>query len=162
MKSPRSLCMKMNRVHLSDALHFFRKVLDPNMDLRTVKHFIWKSGGDLTLHYRQKSTWNSHRIHSQTLHIQSTRSPALPGSVWRLDHQAVGVTHVYPSVNKQEICGETLKDVTWKGQWLYLFLHLLGLILFSWHEFSWRMPYWTCPTARVALVLFVFTAPLLI
>ncbi|KAI5106512.1 WD repeat-containing protein 48, partial [Silurus meridionalis] len=35
---------------------FLRKVLDPNMDLRTVKHFIWKSGGDLTLHYRQKST----------------------------------------------------------------------------------------------------------
>lgn len=27
-------------------------VLDPNMDLRTVKHFIWKSGGDLLLHYR--------------------------------------------------------------------------------------------------------------
>lgn len=27
------------------------------MDLRTVKYFIWKSGGDLTLHYRQKSTW---------------------------------------------------------------------------------------------------------
>lgn len=41
-------------------LFFFFKsviqVLDPNMDLRTVKHFIWKSGGDLTLHYRQKST----------------------------------------------------------------------------------------------------------
>ncbi|TSS97513.1 WD repeat-containing protein 48 [Bagarius yarrelli] len=32
------------------------QVLDPNMDLRTVKYFIWKSGGDLTLHYRQKST----------------------------------------------------------------------------------------------------------
>ncbi|KAK9980180.1 hypothetical protein ABG768_013563 [Culter alburnus] len=32
------------------------QVLDPNMDLRTVKHFIWKSGGDLTLHYKQKST----------------------------------------------------------------------------------------------------------
>ncbi|XP_077990017.1 WD repeat-containing protein 48-like [Glandiceps talaboti] len=30
------------------------QVLDPNMDLRTVKHFIWKSGGDLTLHYRPK------------------------------------------------------------------------------------------------------------
>ncbi|CAH1799827.1 unnamed protein product [Owenia fusiformis] len=28
------------------------QVLDPNMDLRTVKHFIWKQGGDLTLHYR--------------------------------------------------------------------------------------------------------------
>ncbi|KAI1284988.1 WD repeat-containing protein 48 [Halotydeus destructor] len=28
------------------------QVLDANMDLRTVKHFIWKSGGDLVLHYR--------------------------------------------------------------------------------------------------------------
>lgn len=28
------------------------QILDPNMDLRTVKHFIWKSGGDLLLHYR--------------------------------------------------------------------------------------------------------------
>jgi len=28
------------------------QVLDPNMDLRTVKHFIWKQGTDLTLHYR--------------------------------------------------------------------------------------------------------------
>lgn len=28
------------------------QVLDPNMDLRTVKHFIWKSGGDLVLNYR--------------------------------------------------------------------------------------------------------------
>lgn len=37
-------------------LFFAIQVLDPNMDLRTVKHFIWKSGGDLTLHYRQKST----------------------------------------------------------------------------------------------------------
>lgn len=27
-------------------------VLNPNMDLRTVKHFIWKSSGDLVLHYR--------------------------------------------------------------------------------------------------------------
>ncbi|XP_022083499.1 WD repeat-containing protein 48-like [Acanthaster planci] len=30
------------------------QVLDASMDLRTVKHFIWKSGGDLTLHYRNK------------------------------------------------------------------------------------------------------------
>ncbi|KAK3087830.1 hypothetical protein FSP39_011232 [Pinctada imbricata] len=28
------------------------QVLDANMDLRTVKHFIWKQTGDLTLHYR--------------------------------------------------------------------------------------------------------------
>ena len=26
--------------------------LDANMDLRTVKYFIWKSGSDLVLHYR--------------------------------------------------------------------------------------------------------------
>ena len=30
-------------------------VLDPNSDLRTVKHFIWKSGSDLVLHYRSDS-----------------------------------------------------------------------------------------------------------
>ncbi|XP_031553302.1 WD repeat-containing protein 48-like [Actinia tenebrosa] len=28
------------------------QVLDPGMDLRTVKHFIWKGGGDLVLQYR--------------------------------------------------------------------------------------------------------------
>lgn len=27
------------------------QVLNPNMDLRTVKHFIWKAGGDLVLYY---------------------------------------------------------------------------------------------------------------
>lgn len=28
---------------------------DPNMDLRTVRHFIWKQSSDLTFHYRTKS-----------------------------------------------------------------------------------------------------------
>lgn len=28
------------------------QLLDPNTDLRTVKHFIWKQGADLVLHYR--------------------------------------------------------------------------------------------------------------
>lgn len=28
------------------------QLLDPNMDLRTVRHFIWKSPADLVLHYR--------------------------------------------------------------------------------------------------------------
>jgi WD repeat-containing protein 48 len=28
------------------------QVIDPNLDLRTVKHFIWKSSSDLVLHYR--------------------------------------------------------------------------------------------------------------
>ncbi|KAI0242860.1 WD repeat-containing protein 48 [Lamellibrachia satsuma] len=32
------------------------QVLDPNMDLRTVKHFIWKQGGDLTLQYKPVNT----------------------------------------------------------------------------------------------------------
>lgn len=27
------------------------KKLDDTLDLRTVKHYIWKSGGDLVLHY---------------------------------------------------------------------------------------------------------------
>uniref|UniRef100_A0A1I7ZP81 UPF0033 domain-containing protein n=1 Tax=Steinernema glaseri TaxID=37863 RepID=A0A1I7ZP81_9BILA len=26
--------------------------LDPEMDLRTVKHFAWKQAGDLVLHYK--------------------------------------------------------------------------------------------------------------
>lgn len=29
-------------------------VLDPNMDLRTVRHFIWKVSADLTFHYKTK------------------------------------------------------------------------------------------------------------
>jgi len=33
------------------------QVLDPNLDLRTVKHFIWKSSSDLVLHYRPLR-WN--------------------------------------------------------------------------------------------------------
>ncbi|ELT97651.1 hypothetical protein CAPTEDRAFT_214334, partial [Capitella teleta] len=32
------------------------QVLDANLDLRTVRHFIWKSGGELTLHYRPINT----------------------------------------------------------------------------------------------------------
>ncbi|XP_014262555.1 WD repeat-containing protein 48 [Cimex lectularius] len=28
------------------------QILDPNLDLRTVRHFIWKSSADLVLHYR--------------------------------------------------------------------------------------------------------------
>lgn len=28
------------------------QVLEATMDLRTVRHFVWKSGGDLVLHYR--------------------------------------------------------------------------------------------------------------
>lgn len=31
--------------------------LDPNMDLRTVRHFIWKQSVDLTFHYKTKSNF---------------------------------------------------------------------------------------------------------
>uniref|UniRef100_A0A915K2Q2 WD repeat-containing protein 48 homolog n=1 Tax=Romanomermis culicivorax TaxID=13658 RepID=A0A915K2Q2_ROMCU len=33
-------------------LYCNEQLLDPNTDLRTVKHFIWKQGADLVLHYR--------------------------------------------------------------------------------------------------------------
>lgn len=29
-------------------------IIDPNMDLRTVRHFIWKQSADLTFHYKTK------------------------------------------------------------------------------------------------------------
>ena len=31
----------------------FAQVLDADLDLRTVKHTIWKSGGDMRLYYRE-------------------------------------------------------------------------------------------------------------
>ena len=30
------------------------QVLEPDLDLRTVKYFIWKSSGDVRLFYREK------------------------------------------------------------------------------------------------------------
>ncbi|KAG5842039.1 hypothetical protein ANANG_G00173430 [Anguilla anguilla] len=59
------------------------QVLDPNMDLRTVKHFIWKSGGDLTLHYRQKSTCSSSCLQEHpNLHtVPESRRDPRPRSV---------------------------------------------------------------------------------
>lgn len=33
------------------------QALDPNMDLRTVRHFIWKQSVDLTFHYKTKSNF---------------------------------------------------------------------------------------------------------
>lgn len=35
-----------------------KQTLDPNMDLRTVRHFIWKQTGDLTFHYKTKPNFN--------------------------------------------------------------------------------------------------------
>ncbi len=33
-------------------------VCDPSMDLRTVKHFIWKQSGDLTFYYKTKPNFS--------------------------------------------------------------------------------------------------------
>lgn len=33
-------------------------VCDPSMDLRTVKHFIWKQSSDLTFHYKTKPNFS--------------------------------------------------------------------------------------------------------
>jgi WD repeat-containing protein 48 len=33
-------------------------VCDPNMDLRTVKHFIWKQATDLTFYYKTKPSFS--------------------------------------------------------------------------------------------------------
>lgn len=93
------------------------------MDLRTVKHFIWKSGGDLTLHYRQKSTWGPAAAPFVTLHIQSTRSPALPvpSDVYIIFLAQAARRHACLSRRKQ--AGEALTD-GWKtrreGRWLFL------------------------------------------
>ncbi len=135
-------------------LHCFPKVLDPNMDLRTVKHFIWKSGGDLTLHYRQKSTWGpapSEETPFVTLHIQSTRSPALPGSVWRLHHlpRMGRSAHAWLSKSKRE--GGSLENTLTNGKktqhkcFFERFCHLYGFYNFflAWILFWW-MPYWMC------------------
>ena len=34
-------------------ISFSFQVLDPELDLRTIKHSIWKSGGDMKLFYRE-------------------------------------------------------------------------------------------------------------
>lgn len=65
------------------------QVLDPNMDLRTVKHFIWKSGGDLTLHYRQKSTWRAGQHSWVFIYWPSSMAPRVvlgsPEPQWEQD-----------------------------------------------------------------------------
>lgn len=35
------------------------QVLDPELDLRSVKYFVWRSGGDMKLFYKEKHTSSS-------------------------------------------------------------------------------------------------------
>lgn len=156
-------------------LHCFPKVLDPNMDLRTVKHFIWKSGGDLTLHYRQKSTWGpapSDETPFVTLHIQSTRSPALPGSVWRLHHLPRSA-HAWLSQSKRE--GGSLENTLTNGKktrrqkCFFFFLRdfatcMVFIIFFLAWILFWWMPYWMCQSFFLFyrhFLLFSFNIPVM-
>lgn len=46
------------RIHVDFVLQsIIFQSLDPNMDLRTVRHFIWKQSVDLTFHYKTKSNF---------------------------------------------------------------------------------------------------------
>ncbi|CAB3401737.1 unnamed protein product [Caenorhabditis bovis] len=42
----------LNLIHTKLEMYCNDQKLDPDMDLRTVKHFIWKQGGELLLHYK--------------------------------------------------------------------------------------------------------------
>lgn len=66
------------------------QVLDPNMDLRTVKHFMWKSGGDLTIHYKQKPTWEDQHLWG---HRDTLKGPAWL-STWNT-HTYITHTHTH-------------------------------------------------------------------
>ena len=46
------LYMYIAQDYLPNTCHF-AQVLDADLDLRTVKHTIWKSGGDMRLYYRE-------------------------------------------------------------------------------------------------------------
>ena len=52
-------------------ISFSFQILDPELDLRTIKHSIWKSGGDMKLFYRE--------IEQRT--EQATKNENEPGSI---------------------------------------------------------------------------------
>lgn len=156
--------MKSTNTNKTFSLCCSWKVLDPNMDLRTVKHFIWKSGGDLTLHYRQKSTWdwpprrrhgNTHQIHS--LHFTFKAHVHLHFLVLsdHLPHTDRSITHVHPDGNGKVGTlknGRAVLPVLFFFFCVYLCMENATwtlscktfLIFIAWTR---RMPYWMCPTA---------------
>ncbi|CAI2347528.1 unnamed protein product [Caenorhabditis sp. 36 PRJEB53466] len=42
----------LNQIHTKMEMYCMDQKLEPDMDLRSVKHFIWKQGGELLLHYK--------------------------------------------------------------------------------------------------------------
>ena len=69
------VCTCVGCVHVCLLLHavlcMLVQVLDPELDLRTVKHSIWKGGGDLKLSYRLK---DEHTLHDKPA------NPTVPSS----------------------------------------------------------------------------------
>lgn len=47
----------LNLTLFSFLFFFNSQSVDPNMDLRTVRHFIWKQSVDLTFYYKTKSSF---------------------------------------------------------------------------------------------------------
>ncbi len=78
------------------------------MDLRTVKHFIWKSGGDLTVHYKQKPTW-APLTTVQTRYLQ-------PASLWLPEEASQNALLFLGLMVTQEECFFSLHWLKWQSQ----------------------------------------------
>lgn len=50
----------------------FVQILDPDLDLRTVKHSVWKSGGDMKLYFKENKEGSKDR---QELSADSASRP---------------------------------------------------------------------------------------
>lgn len=92
-----------------------------------------------------------------TLHIQSTRSPALPGSVWRRHHlpRTGRSAHAWLSECKREGGWVTNGKKVFFEVWVFL-PPVWFLLCFFLGMNSWRMPHWM----RQSFFRFVFLPPL--
>lgn len=114
------------------------------MDLRTVKHFIWKSGGDLTLHYRQKSTWKSQFL-KRDLSSFANHHPPLTCSTLKphcvvqsrsINENPVKFVRTWLTVYHRELTrtGRSSQETPGKKEWS-VFLFFLSFLFFTvWQE----------------------------
>lgn len=115
------------------------------MDLRTVKHFIWKSGGDLTLHYRQKSTWKSQFL-KRDLSSFANHHPPLTCSTLKphcvvqsrsINENPVKFVRTWLTVYHRELTrtGRSSQETPGKKEWSVVFLFFLSFLFFTvWQE----------------------------
>jgi len=129
------------------------QVLDPNMDLRTVKHFIWKQGGtDLTLHYRLIGTkWLFRRQHL-LLHILYC--------FYDLMNHFSPTLLLSESLPKCSLTKQCYGKGNGKG--LYLYLWTLAMVLLTWVtnstyslSSSSKLTWADCPAVRCATIHYV-------